>query len=139
MAKRPLPRPTGGPTVRQMAALQCILDDLKSPDPGTRAEAVRQLCPCRTAWDVPVQRYVAALRDDPSPTVRHEVHHVLDEDSGWGRRLEMRRARVGLTDGIDLDAFPGPYSIGWRNRKPRNRHRRRPHPLRLRARTLPNR
>jgi hypothetical protein len=117
MAKKRFPQKPGGPAVRQSAALGRILGELQSPDPGTRAEAVRLLCPCRTAWDVPVQRYVAAMRDDPSSTVRHEVHHVLDEDSGWGRRLEMRRlCREPEACAVD-GAAPGPHSLAWRRRK----------------------
>lgn len=133
MAKKQFPHPPGGPAVKQSAVLQRILCDLESSDAGTRAEAVRQLCPCRTAFDVPVQRYVAAMQDDPSPTVRHEVHHVLDEDSGWGRRLEQRRAIAALEeDAPDGDGPPGPYSMAWRRpRKPQNRGRVRPRPLRL--------
>jgi hypothetical protein len=132
MAKKQFTQPPGGPSVKQSAVLQGILCDLESPDAGTRAAAVRQLCPCRTAFDVPVQRYVAAMRDDPSPTVRHEVHHVLDEDSGWGRRLEQRRAKAALACDVEEDGSPGPYSLAWRRpKKPRNRHRARPRPLRL--------
>lgn len=131
MAKKQFPQPPGGQSVKQSAVLQQILCDLESPDAGTRAEAVRQLCPCRTAFDVPVQRYVAAMQDDPSPSVRHEVHHVLDEDSGWGRRLEMRRAKAALEASLEADDSPGEYSIGWRSRKPRNRGRVRPRPLKV--------
>ena len=117
MAKKRFPQSPGGPAVRQSAELGRILADLQSPDEGARAEAVRLLCPCRTAWDVPVQRYVAALRDDPSPTVRHEVHHVLDEDSGWGRRLETRRVRKDIEVGAVNGSVPGPHSLAWRRRK----------------------
>jgi hypothetical protein len=128
MAKKQLPRASEtGCTVRQSTALGQILDDLQSPDAGTRADAVRLLCPCRTKWDVPVQRYIAAMRDDPSSTVRHEVHHVLDEDSNWGKRLAARRAAAELADsaadGAADGELPGPYSLGWRRRKPRNRGR----------------
>src|SRR5213078_801174 len=110
----------GGPAVKQSAALQQLLCELQSSDAGTRAAAVRQLCPCRTSWDVPVQRYIAAMQDDPSNSVRHEVQHVLHEDSHWGKKLQFRRVKADLEaeeeDGPEL----GPHSIGFR-RRPRPR------------------
>jgi hypothetical protein len=106
----------GGACVRQGAELQRILEDLQSPDAGTRAEAVRTLCPCRTQWDVPVQRYLAAMRDDPSSSVRHEVHHVLDEDSDWGKMIEAKRMRKDLKREELNGDEPGPYSLAWRRR-----------------------
>jgi len=131
MAKKQLPRASeSGCTVRQSTALGQILNDLQSPHEGTRADAVRLLCPCRTKWDVPVQRYIAAMRDDPSPTVRHEVHHVLDEDSNWGKRLETRRAQAELANGAADGEFPGSHSLAWKHRKPRNRGRGRTLPVR---------
>ena len=87
MARKQFPQPPGGAAVRQSAALQQILCELQSPDAGTRAAAVRELCPCRTAWDVPVQRYVAAMMNDPSRSVRHEAHHVLDDHTELARTL----------------------------------------------------
>src|SRR5437879_11301445 len=98
MAKKQFPHPPGGPAVKQSAALQQILCELQSPDAGTRAAAVRELCPCRTAWDVPVQRYVAEMMNDPNSSVRHEAHHVLDEDSGWGKRLAAKRLVAELKE-----------------------------------------
>lgn len=122
MAKKQLTECPSGPAVRQSAELQRILNDLESPDAGTRAEAVRTLCPCRTSWDVPVQRYVAAMMDDPSSSVRHEAHHVLDEDSRWGKRLEARRARKQLEEESPNGGTPGPYSLAWRRRgRPRTK------------------
>jgi hypothetical protein len=120
MAKKPFRPPPGEAPVRQSAQLNRVLCDLQSPDAGTRAEAVRSLCPCRSAWDVPMQRYVAAMRDDPSSSVRHEVHHVLDEDSRWGARLENRRVKAEL-DAEEWDGDePTTRSFG-RRRLPRPR------------------
>lgn len=128
------PRPPGGRSVRQSAVLQEILDELQSPVEHVRAEAVRRLCPCRTAWDVPVQRYLSAMRDDPSPSVRHEVHHVLDEDSRWGRKLEQKRLQA-LQETVGLEVSdPGSGSLAWfRKRKPRRKrwHYQQKRPLRL--------
>jgi hypothetical protein len=109
-----------------------ILEALQSPDAGTRAEAVRTLCPCRTQWDIPVQRYITPLRDDPSSSVRHEVHHVLDEDSGWGRRIKNREPYEGIDEDAAAGEYHGPHSIAWFQRpkwrargrfKPRRRRR----------------
>src|SRR5438128_11740796 len=117
MAKKDCSLTPGGPGVRHSAVLQEILNDLQSPDGGTRAEAVRQLCPCRTAWDVPVQRYVAEMMNDPSSSVRHEAHHVLDEDSGWGKRLAAKRLVADLKEVETNGSQPGPYSMAWRRRQ----------------------
>jgi hypothetical protein len=114
MAKKLMTKPVGGPCVRQAAELGKILEELQSPCEGTRAEAVRLLCPCRSAWDVPVQRYLAAMMEDPSPTVRHEVHHVLDEDSGWGKRMAAKRLNKALKRADANGAEPGPHSLAWR-------------------------
>jgi hypothetical protein len=114
MAKKLMAKPVGGPCVRQAAELEKILEELQSPCDGTRAEAVRMLCPCRTAWDVPVQRYLAAMQHDPSSTVRHEVHHVLDEDSNWGKRMAAKRLAKELKQADANGAEPGPHSLGWR-------------------------
>lgn len=123
--KHPQPKSQGGRAVRQSAALQEILDDLRSPDEHARAEAVRKLCPCRTAWDVPVQRYLCAMMDDPSPSVRHEVRHVMDEDSKWGKKFEQKRIQAAA-ENAELDAFdPDSRSLGW-YKKPKP-HRRRWH------------
>src|SRR5689334_22973342 len=109
-----------GEAGRQSTALGQLLDDLQSPEAVTRAAAVRNLCPCRTAWDIPVQRYVAAMRDDPSRSVRHEVHHVLDEDSHWGKKLQYRRVKAEIEDADVDEAAVGDHSIGLR-RRPRPR------------------
>src|SRR5207248_5334620 len=90
----PLPEPSPG--------LARILGDLQSRDPATRAQAVRSLCPCRgTPFALPVFERALALRNDPSPVVRHAVQHDLEEHPGWGeraegRRMEARRARLEL-------------------------------------------
>src|SRR5437867_3858692 len=119
MAKTRIEPTKGGPCVRQAAELERILCDLQSPDAGTRASAVRMLCPCRTQWDVPVQRYVVEMMEDPSPSVRHEAHHVLDEDSGWGKRIAAKRLRAALKaeDANGHGDAPGPHSLAWRRQR----------------------
>ena len=82
-----------------------------------RADALERLCPCRSDWDVPVQRYVAAALDDPNPTVRHRARHALTEDSKWGRKLDDRRARKEAADPGEPDGMPGPRSLAWKTPK----------------------
>lgn len=115
--------------------LKQILCDLESPDPATRAGAVRQLCPCRGAnWEVPIFPRVLALRNDPSPVVRHAVQHDLRENPDWGERQEARRVeglrqrketqRVEeeIRGGADADEPPAAHSLAWYTpRRPRSR------------------
>src|SRR5438046_3052526 len=92
MAKKLRQQHRSGPAPELSEDLQRILCDLDSPDAGTRAAAVRQLCPCRGAdWGVPGFPPVLALRDDPSPVVRHAVQHDLSENRWWTERQELRR------------------------------------------------
>ena len=57
------------------------------------------------------------MRDDPSSSVRHEVHHVLDEDSGLGKRLETVAILREIEESIGSDdEWPAPHSLGWRKR-----------------------
>ena len=119
-------------------ALARILEELQSPDAATRAQAVRSLCPCRgTAWEQPVFQRVAALRNDPSPVVRHAVEHDLRENPDWGERaearlmegrrarLEIRRVRQEIETGPADAAPPAAHSLGWR--MPRRPLRRKTH------------
>ncbi len=115
--------------------LERILRDLDSPDERTRANAVRQLCPCRgTQWEVPVFQRVLTLRNDPSPLVRHAVQHDLEENPDWGerqeaRRLERRRQRQEahavkreIEQGSAPDGPPPAHSLVWRMpHRPRSR------------------
>jgi hypothetical protein len=77
MVRNRFPSALPGRSGQQAAALERILTDLHSPNAETRAKAVRRLCPCRTAWDVPIEGYVLAMGNDPSPTVRFAAEHVL--------------------------------------------------------------
>ena len=123
----PMPEPS--------PALARILNDLQSPDPATRAQAVRSLCPCRgTPWEQPVFQRVLAMRNDPSPVVRHAVEHDLEENPDWGeraeaRRMEARRVRLemqNIREEIETSpaeaARPAAHSLAWRApRRPRSR------------------
>jgi hypothetical protein len=72
-----------------------ILAEMQSPDEYTRAQAVRQVCPCRMPWDIFRQMRKAAqrLQHDPSPVVRANAHHV-EEDTREIEALEALRERL---------------------------------------------
>jgi hypothetical protein len=128
--KKRYPQPHTAETARQPPPeLEQILCDLASPEDSVRAQAVRQLCPCRGAdWGVPIFPQVLALKDDPSPIVRHAVEHDLEENPWWNerqeaQRLEGRRARrehqqvrAEIDAGLDAEGVPGPHSQAWRMR-----------------------
>lgn len=117
--------------------LERILCELQSPDPATRAQAVRALCPCRgTRWEVPVFPRVLELRNDPSPVVRHAVKHDLGENPEWGERQELRvlegqrlrrdmeQVKEEIAAGWPEGEPPTPHSLAWRMpRRPRSRKR----------------
>jgi hypothetical protein len=130
-------RPRSHPECRPQPPpeLERLLREMESPDPQVRADAVRQLCPCRgTEWGVPVFPRVLAMRDDPSPVVRHAVQHDLSENPDWGERQELRRlegrqtrreqahARAEIEAGPWEGDAPPAHSLAWRMpRRPRSR------------------
>jgi hypothetical protein len=133
--RAPAAAPATAPAAEPSPELARILGDLQSPNPATRAQAVRALCPCRgTPWEEPVFQRVFAMRNDPSPEVRHAVEHDLKENPAWGeraeaRRMEARRARLemqsvreAIETGRENPAPPGAHSLAWRApRRPRSR------------------
>jgi hypothetical protein len=54
---------------------------MQSADEHIRAQAVRQLCPCRLPREVfrHVRPAVKRLRNDPSPLVRAQARHVEED------------------------------------------------------------
>jgi hypothetical protein len=62
------------------AQVDCAVSNLDSPDEQVRADAVRQLCPCRTHVDWTLERYVLPMLHDPSPVVRRTANFVLTEE-----------------------------------------------------------
>jgi hypothetical protein len=124
-----IPPPTPSPE------LEAILCELGSPEEKVRADAVRKLCPCRTSWDVPVQQHVWALRDDPSPVVRHAVEHDLTENPDWNERNEARKllsrlvkeetleVRREIETGWEEESVPPPHSLAWLQRPRRKSHK----------------
>lgn len=135
MANKRRPRKQPSATPEPSAELQEILGNLESPDAQVRANAVRQLCPCRgTQWEVAVFPRVLALRNDPSPIVRHAVQHDLSENKDWGEREELRRLEARqkrqetrqvlaeIEAGETEDPVPPPHSLAWKApRRPRSR------------------
>jgi hypothetical protein len=135
MAKKRFPPPQANPAISP--DLERILRDLESPDDRTRADAVRALCPCRdTQWGVPVFPRVWAMRNDPSPIVRHAVRHDLGENPDWGerhearrleglqRRHEMQQTQTEIDETLAGSEVPSPHSLAWRmRRRPRVRRR----------------
>lgn len=63
------------------ADIERLLAEMRSPDEGVRAQAVREACPCRLPWDVFRQVRPAAkrLQRDPSPLVRANALHVEED------------------------------------------------------------
>jgi hypothetical protein len=58
-----------------------LLTEMRSPDERVRAQAVRQVCPCRLPWNLFAQLRPAAkrLQYDPSPLVRANALHVEED------------------------------------------------------------
>ncbi len=76
--------------------VESILVGLQSGDECTRADAVQQICPCRTPGEVFRQLRKAAkpLQHDPSPLVRANALHI-EEDARKVQSIEaeLERAR----------------------------------------------
>jgi hypothetical protein len=53
--------------------------DLDPADEARRAARVRELCPCEHAWEVPLWDIIFAACEDPSPLVRLEALHVIED------------------------------------------------------------
>jgi hypothetical protein len=77
------------------ADIEGLLAEMQSPDEHTRAEAVRQVCPCRMSWEVfgQLRKAVQRLQHDPSPHVRAQALHV-EEDARELEALEALRERL---------------------------------------------
>ena len=81
------------------AAIARLLVEMQSADEHIRAQAVRQLCPCRLPWEVfrHVRPAAQRLRHDPSPLVRAQARHV-EEDASELAALEALREWVAEHD-----------------------------------------
>jgi hypothetical protein len=58
--------------------------DLDPADEAVRAARVRELCPCEHAWSVPLWQIVFEACADPSPLVRLEALHVIEDAYALG-------------------------------------------------------
>jgi hypothetical protein len=77
------------------ASIERILADLQSEDEATRANAVRQLCPCRMPWELfdRLRKAAKPLQKDPSPLVRANALHI-EEDAREVASLEALSERL---------------------------------------------
>src|SRR5437016_128666 len=53
--------------------------DLDPTDDTSRATRIGDLCPCEYPWDVPLWDIIFAACADPSPLVRLEALHVIED------------------------------------------------------------
>jgi hypothetical protein len=53
--------------------------DIDPDDEMARAGRVRDLCPCEFKWSVPLWDIIFAACEDPSPLVRVEALHVIQD------------------------------------------------------------
>ncbi len=94
-----------------------ILAEMQSADDRVRAQAVREVCPCRMSWDVfaHVRKAAQRLRNDPSPLVRANALHV-EEDAREIAALESLRERLAEHEEGVAEAVHG------RDRRDKRRH-----------------
>jgi hypothetical protein len=63
---------------------QQTFGDLDPADEAARADRVRELCPCEHGWSVPLWDIIFAACEDPSPIVRCEALHVIEDAAELG-------------------------------------------------------
>lgn len=78
--------------------LQQLLREVASDDERHRAQAVRSLCPCRGPWPDTVWQHVATAAEDPSPLVRLQALHVLEDTEGVPHPNAYRLLRRACQD-----------------------------------------
>ena len=89
----------GRTTVRQRRErLGELLMQASSDDERERARAVRSLCPCRGPWPDTIWQHIAAACEDPSPLVRLEALHVLQDTHGVPHPSAFRLLRAASSD-----------------------------------------
>lgn len=96
--------------------VESIFARLQSDDECTRADAVQQICPCRTPGEVFRQLRKAAkrLQHDPSPLVRANALHI-EEDA---RKVESIEAELERARQQEEDAE---YPSGERRKRGQKR------------------
>jgi hypothetical protein len=92
-----------------------MLVEMQSPDERIRAQAVRQICPCRLPWDTfyQVRKAAQRLQHDPSPLVRANALHV-EEDAREIAALEALRERMVEVDECVVFSTPRRHRGGVR-------------------------
>jgi hypothetical protein len=58
--------------------------DLDPAKDALRAIRVGELCPCEHRWTLPLWEIIFAACQDPSPLVRQEALHVIEDAEGHG-------------------------------------------------------
>jgi hypothetical protein len=99
------------------ADIERILADIQSADEVTRANAVRQICPCRMPWEVfdRLRKAAKPLQKDPSPLVRANALHI-EEDAREVASLEALSERLQERE-EGGDVAPRPDGRGRQRRK----------------------
>jgi hypothetical protein len=100
------------------ADVERILANLQSDDEVTRAQAVRQICPCQMSWPVfhRLRRAAKRLQRDPSPLVRANARHI-EEDAKVVASLESELERVREYEEGLADPSSRPDRRNWRRRR----------------------
>ncbi len=77
------------------ADIERIRAGMGSEDEQVRAEAVRQICPCRMSWEVfyAFRKDAKRLQKDPSPLVRANARHI-EEDAQFVGSFESEWERL---------------------------------------------
>jgi hypothetical protein len=100
------------------AEVERLLAEMQSADEVTRANAVRQICPCRMPWEVfdRLRKAAKPLQKDPSPLVRANALHV-EEDAREVASLESLSEQLAEWEEGE-EAAPRPDRRGreWRRR-----------------------
>lgn len=110
------------------AGLDRIVANVQAADEATRAQAVRDLCPCRIGWEG-FQRemdVVARLAKDRSPEVRRQALHVF-QDAYEMQCIESREADREPSESSDSDALKRSRQRGRQMKQEMTAAFRRPH------------
>ena len=99
------------------ADIERILIDMQSVDEVTRANAVREICPCRMPWEVfdRLRRAAKPLQKDPSPLVRANARHI-EEDAREVASMEALSEKLQEWEENEADADPQPDRCDRRRR-----------------------
>lgn len=103
------------------ADVERLLQEMNSEDEGTRAKAVREICPCSMTPEVfyRLRKVAKRLQKDPSPLVRSNAYHI-EEDARMVESIEaaLQRQKDREEEQMDVSNFKKGRS---RDRYPRRR------------------